>query len=51
MAVYKSAGRTAVVRVPWWFPVGLVLLGVSWGLYWTVATAWSAVFFFGLWLG
>lgn len=30
---------------------GLVLTGVSWSLYWTVTSAWSEVFFFGLWLG
>ncbi|MCC2275208.1 di-trans,poly-cis-decaprenylcistransferase [Streptomyces sp. ET3-23] len=30
---------------------GLCLGGGNWVLYWTVTTAWTEVFFFGLWLG
>jgi hypothetical protein len=31
--------------------VGLLLVGVDWGLYWSVVTVWSHALFFGLWLG
>ncbi|MEV7597245.1 hypothetical protein AB0O91_07600 [Kitasatospora sp. NPDC089797] len=38
-------------RLPRRLVAGLLLTGVSWALYWTAVTAWTEVFFFGLWSG
>lgn len=38
-------------RPGWRIPAGLVLLGMSWALYWTLTSAWTRPAFFGLWLG
>lgn len=38
-------------RFPVRVAVGLVLVGVGWGMSWSVVTVWSHALFFGLWLG